>query len=573
MILPDNDMVDIIKKNEWNFMNRVLQSFNPHFSSQRFFAFVLVILFSFQFPAVTSFAQQALKDTDGDKVEQAENTPPPAVVVPLGPEDDFDRGVPRSSVKRFFEAAKDGDFESAAQHLDLRNLPRQMRNAQGMELARQLKVILDRSLWIELDLLSDHPKGYENDGLPSYRDLLGQIETEKKTYTLLLQHVPRGDGVHIWKISNATVAKIPELYELAGYGPFGDFLSGFIPEVEFFGTYLWQWVGMIIIMVFAYLILFPLKLLAVFLINKKERKPQITRFVKGPLRFFVWVLIITSLKDLLSPTVVLQAMMKASTLIVFASAWILVQLFDLFIEYQIHKFEEKDKSETIVLLHPLAKIVKVLIILIAFIVWLDNMGFKVTTLMAGLGVGGIAIALAAQAIFADIIGAAILLLSRPVRVGDFCKFGNTLGTVQEIGLRSTRLRTLDNTVVSVPNGEFSKLHLENYTLREMVWFHPKISLPYETTKDQISTITSGIENMLKEHSMVHDEPIQIYFTEIGNSSFNIDVFSYVKTGDFGKYKKIAEELNFAIMDIVEKAGASLALPSRKMYVEEEKNVE
>jgi MscS family membrane protein len=112
------------------------------------------------------------------------------------------------------------------------------------------------------------------------------------------------------------------------------------------------------------------------------------------------------------------------------------------------------------------------------------------------------------------------------------------------------------------------LHLENYTWREKVWFHPKISLPYETTREQISKIAKGIEDMLKNHPEVHDVPIQVYFTEIGDYSHNIDVFSYVATGDYGKYKKIAHELNTAIMEIVEKAGARLALPSRKMYVEE-----
>jgi MscS family membrane protein len=539
--------------------------------AKRLFVYAGIILLSLILFSVNPLAQQQVKNVEADKtVEKSNEKPPIVVVAPLGPEDDYDRGVPRSSVERFIEAAKDGDFESAAQHLDLRNLPREMRNVQGTELARELKIILDRGLWIDLELLSNHPKGYENDGLPSYRDLLGQIETEKKTYTLLLQRVPRGDGVHIWKISNATVAKIPELYELASYGLFGEFLSGFIPEVDFFGAYLWQWVGAILIMLFAYLVLLPFSWLSLSLVNKKDRSPQVVSFVRGPLHFFVWVLIVTPMKDLLSPTVEMQALFKTSTLLIISFTWVMVRLFDFYIEHLSHKFQEKDKAGAIDMLRPLAKIVRGVIIISAFIIWLDNIGFKVTTLMAGLGIGGIAIALAAQAIFADMIGAFIILVSQPVRVGDFCKFHNTLGTVEGIGLRATRVRTLDNTVVAVPNGEFSKLHLENYALREKVWFHPKISLPYETSRKQISTITAGIENMLKEHPMVHDEPIEICFTEIGDYSHDIDVYSYVTTGDWGKYKKIAGELNFAIMDIVEKAGARLALPSRKMYVEEGK---
>ncbi|MFC1827158.1 mechanosensitive ion channel domain-containing protein [Thermodesulfobacteriota bacterium] len=501
-------------------------------------------------------------------VEQTENKPPAAVVVPLGPEDDFDRGVPRTSVKRFLESTKNKDFIDAAQHLDLRNLPREMRGMKGQELARQLKFIFDRGLWIDLALLSDHPNGYENDGLPSYQDLLGQIETEKKTHTLILQKVPRGDGVSIWKISNGTVAKIPELYELAGYGPYGDFLSSIIPQIEIFGAYLWQWIGVLIIMFFAYIVLIPLNWLVAFFVNKRKNRSQLTQFVGGPLRFFVWVLIISSTKELLSPTVAMQAIFKSSTLLLIGFAWVLIRLFDFYVEHLTYKFQGKDKTGTIVLLRPLTKVVRGVIIVSVILIWLDNIGFKVTTLMAGLGVGGIAIALAAQTIFADIIGSVILLVSQPVRVGDFCRFGNTIGTVEEIGLRASKIRTLDNTVVSVPNAEFSRQHLENYTWREKVWFHPKINLPYETTGEQINKITSGIEDMLRNHPEVHDEPIQVYFTEIGDYSHKIEVYSYVTTGDWGEYKKIAHGLNTAIMDIVEKAGARLALPSRKTYFEE-----
>lgn len=551
-------------------MNKFHINSHSSYALKRFFVYVGIFFISTLLFSKVCLAQNTANNEETDKpVEQLKT--PPVAVVPLGPEDDYDRGVPRSSMKRFLEAARNGDFESAAQHLDLRNLPSSMKNSRGTELAREFKIILDRGLWIDLELLSNHPKGYENDGLPSYRDLLGQIETEKKTYTLLLQRVPRGDGVYIWKISNATVAKIPELYELSSYGPFGDFLSEIIPEIYLFGAYLWQWVGVIIIMVFAYLALLPFTWLAVFLINRKEEKLQVTRFVKGPLRLLVWILILTTLTDLLSPTVVMQAIMKASTLVIIAIAWVLIRLFDFYIDYLIHKFRERDKPGAIVLLRPLTKIVRVFIILGAGIIWLDNLGFRITTLMAGLGVGGIAIALAAQAIFADIIGTIILLVSQPIRVGDVCKFGNTFGIVEEIGVRATLLRTLDNTVVSVPNSEFSKQHIENYTRREKVWFHPKISLPYETTREQISKIISDIEKLLKEHQMVHDEPIQVNFTEIGNYSHNIDVFSYVATGNYGEYKVVAEELNFKIMDIIEKAGVRLALPSTKMFVVDEKD--
>ena len=524
---------------------------------------IFLLFFLFDLGSVFS-AEEATKP-------EKKQTVSPKVV---GPEDEFDRGVPRSSFKGYNTAANEKDFARAAKYLDLRNLPSDVRNIGGEKLAEMFRDILNRSLWVDTDMLSDHPDGYADDGLPSYRDLLGQIEAGKKTYNLLLQKVPRGDGVQIWKISNKTIAVIPELHELLGYGPFGDVLDAIFPDIEIFGTKLWQWAGLVIILVGAYFMALLITGLAVPIIRRSfpsDKAERISPFVKGPLRFLVWILLAWSLEGMISPTVTLKMLMKGGTLIIIAFAWTLIWIFDFYIVYQKQKFEKNDRQSAIVLLKPAGTVFRILIIVAAVLVWLDNIGFHITTLLAGLGVGGIAIALAAQAILADFIAAIILLMSQPVRVGDFCRFGNIVGTVEGIGLRATRIRTLDNTVVSVPNAEFTKQNIENYAWREKVWFHPKIKLPYETGKDTIKKIAAGIEEMLKNHPEVHDEPVQVYFTEIGDYSHNLDIFSYVATGDYGKYKKIAHELNTAIMEIVEKAGARLALPSRKMYMDDEKS--
>ncbi|MCK5427028.1 MAG: mechanosensitive ion channel family protein, partial [Thermodesulfovibrionia bacterium] len=478
-------------------------------------------------------------------------------------------GVPRTSIEGFLDATYKGDYERASQYLDLRNLSRGFKKKDGPLLARKLKVIISRTLWIDIELYSDHPRGHSDDGLPSYRDLLGQIETEKKTYTLLLQRVPRGDGVYIWKISNETVAQIPELYKHVGYGAVGEVIIKYLPDIELFGAQLWQWVGLIFLMIAMYVVLLPPTWLVAYIINRKpsEQRTQIVRFMKGPVRFLLWVLIGSAFIDLISPTVTMRAIAKANTLFIIAITWIIIRLFDFYLANLTTKFKQSGRHGAIVLLRPVKTVVRILVFIIALLVWLDNIGFRVTTLMAGLGIGGVAIALAAQAILADLIGAVILFASQPVKIGDFCRFGDKLGTVEDIGLRATRIRTLDNTIVSVPNAEFSKLQLENLTAREKVWFHPRLSLPYETTQEQVRTIILGLENMLRNHPNVHKEPIQVSFIEIGNYSLAIDVFAYVATGNYGEYKKIAEQLNFQIMDIVERAGARLALPSQKMYIE------
>lgn len=487
----------------------------------------------------------------------------------VGPVDKFDRGVPRTSVKGFFIAARKGDYKGASQYLDLRNLPPEIDRRQGPRLARQFKIVLDRTLWIDLDLLSDDPQGHADDGLPRHRDVLGRIDVETKTYTLLLQRVPRSDGVFIWKISSATVRQIPELYEHVGYGMAGEALSRIVPEIEIFGAMLWQWVGAVLIMVAAFaIILFP-TWAAAFALRREASvlRSHAARFVAGPLRFLFWVLLTRAMVELLSPTVAMRAMMRAETLLVIAVIWIVIRLADFFLEYQANRLMKRGRHAAVVLLRPVKNIVRIVLVLVGLLVWLDNVGFRVTAVLAGLGVGGIAIALAAQRTFEDLIGAITLYISQPVRVGDLCRFGTVFGTVEEIGLRSTRIRTFDNTVVTIPNSEFSKLHLENFATRDKIWFHPRISLPYETTREQIGRIINEIEALLHSHPDILAESARIRFTKIGNYALNLDVFAYVNKKDYPEYLKVAEHLNLSIMEIIERAGTRLALPSQAMYAE------
>jgi MscS family membrane protein len=241
----------------------------------------------------------------------------------FGPPDDYDRGVPRNSVTGFFSAARTGDYERAAQYLDLRGLPQRMRDIPGEEMARQLKIVLDRTLLIDPELLSADPQGHKDDGLPPARDLLGQIKTDAKKYTLLLQHVPREDGVLIWKVSNATVAEIPELYAQFRYGRLGEFLSDKMPEVEVLGAMLWQWAAFIVLIALTFVAVFLPTWLAALLLQRRgtDKMIQAARFIRGPLRLLFWVLLMRSLSDMVSPTMTMRATIRAGTLLIIAIAW------------------------------------------------------------------------------------------------------------------------------------------------------------------------------------------------------------------------------------------------------------
>ena len=183
------------------------------------------------------------------------------------------------------------------------------------------------------------------------------------------------------------------------------------------------------------------------------------------------------------------------------------------------------------------------------------MGFKVTTLLAGLSISGVAVALASQKSLENIFGALTLFSSQPVRVGDFCRFGDKVGTVEEIGLRATRIRTLDRSVITVANGEFANLHLDNYSARDRFWYHPEIGLRYETTPDQIRYILVEVQKMLYAHPKVLPEPLWVRFIGFGDYSLNVGVFAYIGVTNYDESLEVAEDLNLRIMDIVAAAGS------------------
>lgn len=227
------------------------------------------------------------------------------------------------------------------------------------------------------------------------------------------------------------------------------------------------------------------------------------------------------------------------------------------------RFKTRSLDEAIVRLA--SRILALAVAILVSVYGAQLLGLPVIPLLAGLGVGGLALALAAQPTIENLIAALTLYADRPVRVGEFCRFGDTLGTVEEIGMRSTRIRTLDHTVLSVPNADFSKGRVENYTARRKIWYHPRIRLRYETTPDQVRYILVEVRKLLYAHPRVLPDPARIRFVGFGEYSLDLDVFAYIDTKDYGEHLEIAEDLNLRIMDVIKAAGTELAIPARLEY--------
>jgi MscS family membrane protein len=488
------------------------------------------------------------------------------------PVDDLDRGTPRRAVEGFLQAARAHNYQRAAKYLDLRRFPPGEAEIRGPQLARHLKIVLDQKLPIDVDRVSDSPAGHLQDGLPPDVEQVGRIETPEMPVHIRLQRGPREDGVSIWKISAASVATIPDLYRRYGYGMRAEALPSVFLETEWLDTQLWQWLALPILVGVGYGLGRLVTTLGLRLLRRWRSEPAsvLGTFVAGPVRLLIIVLFLSLARRPLQLSVTVSRGLDAleQILLIIAITWTILRVVESCEAIVRSQALRRDKTILLPLLPVVRKSVKILIATFAGVAVLHSFGVNVIAVLAGLGVGGIAVALAAQKTLENFIGGITLYADQPVRVGEFCRFGGTVGTVEEVGLRSTRVRTLDRTVVTVPNAEFSNLQIENFARRDRIWYHPTLHLHYETTSDQIRYFLVEGHRLLYAHPKVDSASARIRFAGFGNASLDLEVFSYVTVTDYGEYLEVAEDLNLRIMDIVAAAGSSLVFPSQTTYVEE-----
>jgi MscS family membrane protein len=489
------------------------------------------------------------------------------------PADPFDRGTPRDALYGYIVASREGDYERAAEYLDLSAVREAERGAVGPRVARRLKVVLDRELWIDWDLVDDTPEGARDDGLPPRLDRLGSLDTERGPVDVLLSRVSREDGARIWKISAATVGNVPALYDEFGYGPLGDRLPSFFFEVRFLDAELWQWAGLIVAVSGAYL----LALLAGGLVLRVLRPiaarsatgadDELLDTLIGPARLGFAIVFFHLAAVPLRLSVGAQATLRGveQALFIAAIAWVALRVIDVF-GHRVETLLVVQGRVSATGLVPIGRrVVKVAVWLLAALAVLQNLGFEVTGLIAGLGVGGLAVALAAQKTLENWFGAFTLATDEPVKVGDFCRFGDRVGVVEEIGLRSTRVRTLARTIVSVPNADFAALQLENFTKRDQMWLKLMLGVRYETTPDQLRFLLAELRRLLLAHPKVLPDPARVRFVGFGAYSLDLELFAYVETTDWNEFLAIREDIFLRIMDVVEASGTGFAFPSQTVY--------
>lgn len=212
------------------------------------------------------------------------------------------------------------------------------------------------------------------------------------------------------------------------------------------------------------------------------------------------------------------------------------------------------------------RVAKVALFAIAVVAVLSYLGYPVASLIAGLGIGGLALALAAQKTVENLFGAFSIGVDQPFRVGDTVRVENFLAVVERIGLRSTRFRTLDRTIVTIPNGKLADSRIESFTARDRMRLHTIIGLVYGTSEAQVRDVLDGFRRVLQEQPKLWPEGLTVVLRGLGASSLDIEVVAAFQTEDWSEFQAIRQEVLLQFLQVVERAGTSLAFPTQTLHM-------
>jgi len=516
---------------------------------------ILVVLFS------SSLAMWAQATIPG-----ATPAPPPP---PEVPKDSLGRTSPRGTVLGFLAVTQKGEYDVAAQYLNTR-----LHGKAAEDLARQLSVVLDRRLPARLNQLSDKPEGSLSDPLRPDRDLVGTVTSGLGQVPIELERVERAKSGPVWLFSSKTLESIPEIYEEINVPNVDALLPEFLVNNRIAGIALFEWLVVFVGLPLFYMLAVLTNRLLSPVVGQLRRRvthhPDLPDPVvlPRPARLLVIAIAIRWLLTRVGLSLLARQFWSgvAAVLAIAGVVWILIILNSRAEAYADQRLRRRNLAGTASVLRLTRRVIDVLLIFAGVLAILSYFGVNPTAALAGLGVGGIAVALAAQKTLENVIGGASLIFDRVVRVGDTLKVGDILGTVDEIGLRSTRIRTLDRTLVSVPNGQIATMSLETLSARDKFWFHPRIGLRYETTAAQIKSVIASMRTLLVEHNSVERDSVRVRFLGFGSSSLDVDVFAYLYAKDWNLFLEIQEGLLISIMEIIQQAGAQMALPSQRVYL-------
>ena len=485
--------------------------------------------------------------------------------------DPYGRETPRGCLYGFLRASRRGNMKTAAVYLQI---PPSVQGAREA-IARQLHLVFDhRFMTTSLDQVSRSRRGALDDDLDPDTDRVGELRGADGLIDVLVVRQERSDGPPIWLISWETILECRRLYDTLGLLDIEGRLPKILVENRFAGMALWQLIAIVVLLPILYGVAWLLVsgVVAVARRIRRGRGEAATGLwshsARSPVTFLL-ALILHRLAvvwigmpalDRLSYDRILRVLLLAGLL------WFLLRLIDNFDRRVLSRVLPAGAGARHPTLTLSRRILKIAAFVFVVLLGLASFGVNLTATLAGLGIGGLALAFAAQKSLANLFGGVAVLAENVVRVGDTCRIAGQLGEIEDVTLWSTRIRTNERTVVSIPNGVVMESQIENLSRRDKFWFHPIIGLVYATTADQIRRVLDLTRQMLAADPRVEAEGARVRLLRLSESSLDIEVAAYVRAATNPELLQVQEELLLRLLDIVAEAGTEIAFPSRTVYL-------
>ena len=520
----------------------------------------------------TVLLSAALAHTLLGQLSGATSQPPPAAPQQEQLADPLGRTTPRATIAAFMRAAGRGDYVSAARYMQVTE--GQRRNT--ARLARDLKLLMDRYFSEPVTSISDSPDGALDDGLPIDRERVGPLTIgEAKTDIALVQVTDPQSG-RVWLISSETLAQIPALGRLVARTWIERAMPQALVRRELLGMSLAHWIAFAASLVIPFVLLMALGGVAVFLAGRISRDPASRRSLDEWYAVIRWPAIIV-----LTLAIQLSAMRLLGFPLVFrigyahvglvaaviALTWLVRRILTLGFARGRRAVWGRDSTSTQSLMLLGERLIQVLVLIVAGMAILTIVGVNTKAALAGIGIGGIALALGAQKTVENLLGGVFLLSDRALAVGDTCSVSNRIGVVEDVTLRSVRLRTMEQTLLSVPAGILAQSNVENFATRRKILAKTIVRVRYGTTAEQLRLMLTAIRRLLGENPKIEAESSRARLVDFGDRAVEIELFAYVLTADFVEFLAVREDLLLQVAAIVESSGSGFAQPTQFVYMD------
>ena len=485
---------------------------------------------------------------------------------------DRNQRTPRNAAYSFIMAAREGARVEAAAMLE-KPADGWPEGADPVRLARALKRILDEKLWLDFAAIPDDPAPQgpvseaEADAMEA---VLGEIQLGERLVPIALE--PERPGGQHWEFDAETVAAIPALARQTGNWWVSD-LPAFLVDVRFAEIELWQWIGLVAIAIVGALV----GIVASSVIRRGAALGEgrgfgalarsLTAFAApaGLLLSLVAMQFAESYLGLNEPARAnLSLGSRAATVLIVT--WAAVRWMRAMTELLEAKFVARGIEDAVGIVRIGRVVLSALVWLLGVSATLQVFGLDLSAVIAGLGIGTAALALASQQTLANLFGGASVLADRVLRPGDAVSIGGTVATVERIGIRSTTLRTLDRTQLVVANGDLAQSRVERISARDGFRLSATLGLRYETSPAQLRAVVARLRGILAGEPLVDPASVRVHFLAFGASSLDVDVKATIRTGDAATYRDAVERLNLAFMDAIAAEGTGFAFPSQTLYL-------